>query len=421
MTNREDLSPKQILMFASRHGVEGNEPALIGFIRDVLSHGVCSRDVASILSAADAALAARDKQVDASGTKDAQPVAPRWYTRDEIVFMLKSMNYCDQIAEELADWALRHLQLAFNKGFEVGIRDAQAESGANKPTPQQISDYLNGLDRIERELVEHEARAAAPQAQGVAEGWALVPIEPTPEMQIPSYLPHVDWPTRKRIYKEMIAAAPSREHVGETKEDQDHLTTEFARVGEEFMEMCSELGCPNDTNMLVWARGRMTCDTCHGTGRMFVGRSGLESDGNAPEFERCPSCGYADASPSRERANSNPPYSNCSFRICDLPGQCRSEGKCHHPARESGDPGRPLSDFERVVLEYIAFNDGFINTRIRAEQLLDGRLGECGERQLSDEQIYEMAKDFRTTSQGCAQIDLFDAVGFARALLSKGV
>jgi len=27
-----------------------------------------------------------------------------------------------------------------------------------------------------------------------------------------------------------------------------------------------------------------------------------------------------------------PPFSNCKFELCDLPGQCRSEGKCHHPA-----------------------------------------------------------------------------------------
>ncbi|OMG79324.1 hypothetical protein [Achromobacter xylosoxidans] len=27
-----------------------------------------------------------------------------------------------------------------------------------------------------------------------------------------------------------------------------------------------------------------------------------------------------------------PPFDNCSFRMCDLPGQCRGEGKCHHPA-----------------------------------------------------------------------------------------
>jgi hypothetical protein len=26
------------------------------------------------------------------------------------------------------------------------------------------------------------------------------------------------------------------------------------------------------------------------------------------------------------------PFPNCRFRECDLPGQCRSEGKCHHPA-----------------------------------------------------------------------------------------
>ena len=26
-----------------------------------------------------------------------------------------------------------------------------------------------------------------------------------------------------------------------------------------------------------------------------------------------------------------PPFSNCKFDLCDLPGQCRSEGKCHHP------------------------------------------------------------------------------------------
>jgi hypothetical protein len=30
--------------------------------------------------------------------------------------------------------------------------------------------------------------------------------------------------------------------------------------------------------------------------------------------------------------NGQAPYSNCRFRICDLPGQCKGEGKCHHPA-----------------------------------------------------------------------------------------
>jgi hypothetical protein len=26
------------------------------------------------------------------------------------------------------------------------------------------------------------------------------------------------------------------------------------------------------------------------------------------------------------------PFPNCRFRECDLPGQCRTEGQCHHPA-----------------------------------------------------------------------------------------
>ncbi len=37
----------------------------------------------------------------------------------------------------------------------------------------------------------------------------------------------------------------------------------------------------------------VACDTCHGTGQVCVGTSGLESDGNAPVMERCPECGYA--------------------------------------------------------------------------------------------------------------------------------
>lgn len=37
-----------------------------------------------------------------------------------------------------------------------------------------------------------------------------------------------------------------------------------------------------------------------------------------------------------------------------------------------------LSDFERIILEYIAFNEGFVDTRIKARQMLDS---ECVERQ----------------------------------------
>jgi len=38
----------------------------------------------------------------------------------------------------------------------------------------------------------------------------------------------------------------------------------------------------------------------------------------------------ASEEPSQEHYK--PPFDNCSFNLCDLPGQCRGEGKCHHPA-----------------------------------------------------------------------------------------
>jgi hypothetical protein len=40
--------------------------------------------------------------------------------------------------------------------------------------------------------------------------------------------------------------------------------------------------------------------------------------------------------------NGQAPYSNCRFRICDLPGQCKGEGKCHHPAvQQAQEPVTP--------------------------------------------------------------------------------
>lgn len=38
------------------------------------------------------------------------------------------------------------------------------------------------------------------------------------------------------------------------------------------------------------------------------------------------------------------PFSNCRFRECDLPGQCRGEGRCHHPV--SGDRDFPAASEE---------------------------------------------------------------------------
>ena len=36
------------------------------------------------------------------------------------------------------------------------------------------------------------------------------------------------------------------------------------------------------------------------------------------------------------------PFSNCRFRECDLPGQCRDEGKCHHPAVAAANGAEPI-------------------------------------------------------------------------------
>lgn len=38
-----------------------------------------------------------------------------------------------------------------------------------------------------------------------------------------------------------------------------------------------------------------------------------------------------DAILSAQTGINNPPYANCSFKMCDLPGVCTGHGRCHHP------------------------------------------------------------------------------------------
>lgn len=47
------------------------------------------------------------------------------------------------------------------------------------------------------------------------------------------------------------------------------------------------------------------------------------------------------AAPMKSDDHYKPPFDNCSFRLCDLPGQCRSEGKCHHPATVAAPQEQP--------------------------------------------------------------------------------
>lgn len=49
------------------------------------------------------------------------------------------------------------------------------------------------------------------------------------------------------------------------------------------------------------------------------------------------------------RFEPNPPFPNCKYQHCDLPGQCRSEGKCHHPKVPSDVQALLKCERERAV------------------------------------------------------------------------
>ena len=181
--------------------------------------------------------------------------------------------------------------------YQIAFSDEDGWCDTHKKIFDEHPDHM-------RRIV-YTAPVAVSQSAGVPTGYVLVPIEPTVEMKIAGDNAAF-WCGEK--WKAMLGAAPApvsepspdSEQVGFIEAAVTKLAADFARIGEAFMDLCSELGCPDNTNMLDWARGRMTCDACYGTGRVFVGNSGREGDGNAPEFERCPSCGYGDAAPSRE-------------------------------------------------------------------------------------------------------------------------
>jgi hypothetical protein len=72
--------------------------------------------------------------------------------------------------------------------------------------------------------------------------------------------------------------------------------------------------------------------------------------GSPPHWQHVWDC-MLDAAPAAPQApavsavDRTPPFSNCRFRECDLPGQCRSEGKCHHPVTTA--PARSEQESDR--------------------------------------------------------------------------
>ena len=64
--------------------------------------------------------------------------APTWYTAEEMRHYLRVQRYSEEIADELSANYAKNLQQAFNKGYQIGAREAkrqnaQAEAPTEKP------------------------------------------------------------------------------------------------------------------------------------------------------------------------------------------------------------------------------------------------------------------------------------------------
>lgn len=143
----------------------------------------------------------------------APPVAPAWYSRDEIVYALRTMKYSDDVAQELADWMRLHLQAAFNKGFSVAQRDRTwANTSGTAVGLVQEGGFLYTFD-ASRDFPPGTALYTKPQpAAQVPDGWQLVPIKSTQEMakafRVTDDYARNSW---QDAYTAMLAAAPNPE------------------------------------------------------------------------------------------------------------------------------------------------------------------------------------------------------------------
>lgn len=78
-----------------------------------------------------------------------------------------------------------------------------------------------------------------------------------------------------------------------------------------------------------------------------------------------------------------PPFSDCSFAICDLPGQCRGEGKCHHPVSKDMQQLRTENDDLRAAVEKAR---QIIALKICENQELRAKIAELEARHNDDKQ-----------------------------------
>lgn len=126
-----------------------------GTERDAFSdaYARCSSELAKLRAMLAAAPQATAEDSSAVLQAVAVPKAPTWYKRSDIVKALERMNYHTAIADELADWFLRHMQLAFNRGFYQAHGPAAA-------TQLEELELWHLLERATGELT----RRAAPHA-----------------------------------------------------------------------------------------------------------------------------------------------------------------------------------------------------------------------------------------------------------------
>lgn len=65
------------------------------------------------------------------------------------------------------------------------------------------------------------------------------------------------------------------------------------------------------------------------------------------------------------------PFPNCQFKVCDLPGQCRAEGKCHHPLPDATKLGEEIM---RLADEY------GMESRVNQRATLEAKVNAMAER-----------------------------------------
>lgn len=102
---------------------------------DVTLHAQTAFKLVAYIESLEAAVLA------ASAPTQEKPKPPKWYAREEMVMLLRHMNYCEVIAQELADWMVRHLQFAFNKGFQV--RGWGEYTGCKPTSPVDAQDAVD--------------------------------------------------------------------------------------------------------------------------------------------------------------------------------------------------------------------------------------------------------------------------------------